>query len=616
MLKRPLRIAALLLAILGVIVLGGWGVSALGTSGKSARSISVVGVGVGGRSARQVTERLSQLDRDLGRSQIQISVGSQRVEASASEFGISVDVPATTDLVMHANRPAPVVGWIGGLFTSGTVNPVLRFSEPAARATIDRLNDSLNAKPVQPRIAPLDGRFTVVPGTPGQGVDADDVVRQLRVLRPQRGVMSLSSAVVPVAPSTPVASLQPIADEANAMTASAVTVSAGTATTELSPAQLRSWVTVTGEPPAIGIDTGRVNAELEATLKAGVTKPVDASIVVAFGKPIVVPAVDGQLCCDPSAPTTLLDALRKHTTTPIVLPTVAVPAKTTTEDLNKLGIVELVSTFTTRHKPNEARVTNIHLAADILRGTIIPAGGRLSLNTALGSRTAAKGFVIAPTIQDGDLVPAVGGGVSQLATTTFNAAFFAGLEFGEYQSHSLYISRYPFGREATVNLPSPDLVIKNPTSHAVMIWTSYTGTSLTVELYSTKYVTEVHQGNQTASVAGLSCVLIKTERVLTYVDGTTKTDSVRARYRAMEKLDCNQPLPPGAHLQNIPGKPPLPAPAGGAVAATTTTVAPTTTTPGSAVTPAPTTTTTSAPAATTTTAPPATTAPPPTSAPA
>ena len=52
--------------------------------------------------------------------------------------------------------------------------------------------------------------------------------------------------------------------------------------------------------------------------------------------------------------------------------------------------------------------------------------------------------------------------MSQFATTIFNAAFFAGLDFVEYQSHSLQFSRYPAGREATISWPEPDLVFENP----------------------------------------------------------------------------------------------------------------------------------------------------------
>ncbi len=116
------------------------------------------------------------------------------------------------------------------------------------------------------------------------------------------------------------------------------------------------------------------------------------------------------------------------------------------------------------------------------------------MNGTVGQRTVAKGFVDAPVIYNGEHDSDVGGGVSQFATTTFNAAFFGGLDFEEYQSHSLYISRYPYGREATVSWKQPDLKIKNVTPYGILIWPTYTGTSLTVTLYSTPWVTGEQTG--------------------------------------------------------------------------------------------------------------------------
>jgi vancomycin resistance protein YoaR len=184
----------------------------------------------------------------------------------------------------------------------------------------------------------------------------------------------------------------------------------------------------------------------------------------------------------------------------------------------------------------------------------------LSINGQIGPRTVEKGFVDAPVIANGFHESDIGGGVSQFATTMFNAAFFAGLDLESYQSHSLYISRYPFGREATMGFPSPDLKIHNPTKFGILVWPTYTNTSLTVALYSSPYVAKVEQGAQTGTLGGQSCVDVKTERRITFVDGTTKTDVVKARYRALEGLNCGDPLPPGVKLQRIPGQPPLPLP--------------------------------------------------------
>jgi vancomycin resistance protein YoaR len=106
-------------------------------------------------------------------------------------------------------------------------------------------------------------------------------------------------------------------------------------------------------------------------------------------------------------------------------------------------------------------VTNIKRAAQILNGTTIAAGATFSLNPALGRRTLARGFVPAPQISDGLVNDGVGGGISQVATTMYNAAFFAGLRLNDHHPHQFYISRYPMGREATISWGGPELAFTN-----------------------------------------------------------------------------------------------------------------------------------------------------------
>ena len=91
------------------------------------------------------------------------------------------------------------------------------------------------------------------------------------------------------------------------------------------------------------------------------------------------------------------------------------------------------------------------------------------MNHTVGERTAANGFMKGFIIGDGVFKQDFGGGVSQVASTTFNAAFFAGLQDVEHKAHSFYISRYPVGREATVVWPNTDLKFKNTTPYGVLI---------------------------------------------------------------------------------------------------------------------------------------------------
>jgi hypothetical protein len=234
----------------------------------------------------------------------------------------------------------------------------------------------------------------------------------------------------------------------------------------------------------------------------------------------------------------LFAALQARPSTAVELPMKEIPPAMSTEQLEALGLREVVASFTTRHPSGQPRVTNIHRMADLVRGTIIRPGQTLSVNELVGKRTVENGFVAAPAISDGLLTDEVGGGISQFATTLFNAAFFAGLDYGQYQSHTLYISRYPYGREATLGYPAPDLQIHNTTPYGILIWPSYTNSSVTVTLFSTKHFASVEQTGQTTGASGV-CTSVRTERTRVYLDGTEKVDYVRARYRPSEGINCD-----------------------------------------------------------------------------
>ena len=188
-------------------------------------------------------------------------------------------------------------------------------------------------------------------------------------------------------------------------------------------------------------------------------------------------------------------------------------------------VPQLIGQFTTFHPCCESRVTNIHLMAATIDGMVVSPGESFSINATVGERTSGKGYVPAPAIIGGEVYccdhPAnIGGGVSQVATTLFNAVFFAGLEDVFHQPHSLYISRYPMGREATLRWTAPDLVFRNDTSTPVTIDMSYSDTSLTATLYGDNEGRQVRNGLAgTATPEGGGTVTVY--RYITYLDGET-----------------------------------------------------------------------------------------------
>ena len=169
---------------------------------------------------------------------------------------------------------------------------------------------------------------------------------------------------------------------------------------------------------------------------------------------------------------------------PIVLDA---PAAFTTEMAEAYGTLYEVSEFTT-YMPGVNRAHNIKLMADLVDNTIVWPGETFSVNEHVGRRTIEKGFKYDCAIVSGELSceedPVnVGGGVSQFGTTIFNAIYFGCYKDVVHQPHSIYFTKYPEGREATLGYPTPDVAFENDSDAPVIIRTSYTNRSVTVTFF-------------------------------------------------------------------------------------------------------------------------------------
>jgi len=242
------------------------------------------------------------------------------------------------------------------------------------------------------------------------------------------------------------------------------------------------------------------------------------------------------------------------------LPVVAdVEPEITAEEVEAWGPLQLVSQFTTKHPAGQPRVTNIQLMADTVDGSIVWPGETFSINEKVGRRTEAKGYVRDGAIINGDVYCCdsptnVGGGVSQFGTTFFNAVFFGGYEDIEHQPHSIYFSKYPEGREATLGYPHPDVVFRNNSDAPVIIRTAHTSTTITVKFFGNngglKVESErserrnftdpivIYEENPSLS-PGVEKVVkrgsqgwtVTVTRVITYPDGTVVREPFTWRYR-------------------------------------------------------------------------------------
>lgn len=531
------------LALFAAAILGAYAVD--GGDDTTLRGLVISGLPAGDLTVAELDRVVSRLRHEVEGTEIRIDLPDGPRFATAAEMGISLDEQAVRERALTAGKAGDGIArfraWLGSFTRARHIPLTLTYDRRRAADTVSRFDGLVVEEPVEPRLVMGRGDSLIVrPGVAGTRVDQEAIVSRLADQVEAGGPFDVDAPLRSFPPRLDRAALAEVAAQLNALTASGVTVRVGGEERYLPPSALRVRLDVFSAEglPAPAFDLESLQALIEHTFGAveiGGTDPVfdivdDEPVLVEEGEPPME-------CCAAGAAAVVADAIFSDRPGPVEVE----PAPSEDPELVEWArgeeVVEKVAEFTTNHSCCEARVSNIQRFADLVRGVYLVPGETLSLNDHVGERTREKGFVPAGTILRGHLVPTVGGGVSQFATTMFNAAFFAGFDFLDYQSHSIYFSRYPYGREATISWPAPDLEIENSTDHPALIWTSYTDTSITVSIYSTKSV-EVEQIGQEVSAAR-QCTRVDTYRLRTYADGRRVEDSVFATYRPAEGFDCN-----------------------------------------------------------------------------
>jgi vancomycin resistance protein YoaR len=544
--RWDLRVAALVVgAGLGIVLLTGviFAVDQARNGDRVARNVSVGGRDVSSASRVELGEALAALDRRYATTTVVVGE-KDGFSTDAGTIGLRIDPAATAERVMVVGRrgslPRRWWSWLVSFRSPRTVEMALSVDREAVSRLVAEKGRQGSNPPAEASIQ-LDkqGKFVGLAGRAGDGLDAAALADDLLKAADQGTPIRVRARPGTLQPRFTKADADALAKRAEQLAAKPLPLVAETASASLPPTTLRSLISSApgGTGLELRVDEAAAAAAAEKALADAVPRPVEPTFKIEADNTIsFVPGATGRGCCGPEAGRTVAAAVLQRPPGPVPLTLVARAPKITDEQAKSFGIKEEVSSFATKHACCQPRVTNIHRIADIVRGQVIPPGGSFSVNEFVGKRTTEKGFVVDKVIEDGRYEEDVGGGVSQFATTLFNAAWFAGLEFGEYQSHSLAISRYPKGRDATLGFPNPDLVIRNPSPYGVMIWPAYSDRELRVTLYSTKWV-DVKANGQDARRNG-ACTLYTTKRQRTFLDGRVANDFTRAQYRSGEGQLC------------------------------------------------------------------------------
>ena len=483
-------------AVLGVLLAGFGGLTAA-RAGEAPPGAAVEGTDVGGLDRAQVRAAVERLAEQ--RTGGELPVVARDVRAAVPRDLVQVDVEATVDAVMDADE-SPLTA----LLRSGDdVDLRAAVDRDALDERLEQLGDDVDRDPAPGGLAVQGLTVTAVPPATGRALDARDgaelVAAALTSGSPEPVVLPVAD--VP-APNTS-AEVEAVAAAARAALAGPYVLGTAPVSLAVAPADLApllSMAEVDGTP-ALTLDTAALRAVVAARAAPLTTRPRSAGFTVAAPAAPVTTQGDlawtprpAQVAVSPGASGREVDvdaatarlrilvlAADRRVPQPLDVRTVEPPL--TTAQAQAARVRTLLGTFTTSFQPGQPRATNIRRIAELVDGAYVPPGEVLSLNGEAGRRTAARGFVADGAIVDGVLTDEVGGGVSQFATTLFNAAFFAGLPILEHKPHSFYISRYPAGRESTVYFGAIDVKVRNDTAAGLLVRTRSTPGSVTVELY-------------------------------------------------------------------------------------------------------------------------------------
>jgi vancomycin resistance protein YoaR len=467
--RRPARLAAWVVGGLAAALLAS-AVAFAGPSEEIAAGVRVAGVDVGGLERSEAEAALVRRAARYSSVPLVFTAGSTRWSVRPEQLDLRADWRRAV-AEAHAAGDAP---WLlRGLkrlqvrVLGAEVEPRADVYEPALRFYVDRIAADVHRIPRNAAIE-LRGLDPVVhPSRDGRELDARRAESLLvEVLAGvSRRPVPLPVRALPAPVSTE--DLVPVAADVRTVLSDPVRFGYNDTHWRIHPPELATFLVLpAGGKSELGIGGPAARSYFARLSRAVDRRPRNADYAVTpGGRVTVVPGASGRELDVAATGEALLEAAISRGRREAGLVVRTVEPELTTREARRYGITRLISTFTTPYAGDADRIHNLQLAVSLLDGTLIGPGDGFSFNDVVGPRTEERGFRPAPVIMNGEYKEGIGGGVSQVATTVFNAAWEAGLKITDRTAHELYISRYPAGRDATVNFPDLDLRFVNDTGN-------------------------------------------------------------------------------------------------------------------------------------------------------
>lgn len=491
---HPLLAAVVLVGGVLAILFGAYGITRWASAGEVMGDVRVAEAELGGRTEDQAYDSVSALEIGRLARLARFVIDGNEVGLEPGYTGLDIDEDAIVEEAMAVGREGNFANqflfWLTHMFTTTVIELEGDVNDVAMDDIFTEWDTQVIDKPIEPgSVEVQEGELVAVYPQTGVGVDrepATEVVVET-LLAEERETTEIPT--VTVEPLLTSSDVDRALAEAQRMLAGPITLTYEDRSAVIEVGQLEEAFvseTITKSPPQIvnSFDPDVIHGFLDSVRSEFEAEPVNARFRVNDDHTVsVVPGSNGTKIDDVETARRLYEASQTNSRTAELPIVEGAEPDVTTEYLEGLRVEHLVSQFTTYHDCCQPRVTNIHLIADAINGTIVLPGETFSINEHVGERTAEKGYLDAPSIVAGEIVDTLGGGTSQFATTFYGAVFWGGYEDVAHQPHSYYFSRYPEGIEATLFWRSIDLEFRNNREHAILIRTSYTDTSITVRFY-------------------------------------------------------------------------------------------------------------------------------------
>ena len=574
------RIGLIAGAILLLVVVSGYLIAVLAHGTGVRPGTTVAGVAVGGMS---VDDAVAQLDATIGKrvgEPILIQAGDQQFTVDPAAGGIAFDAKATVEPLAGGTwNPITV---FTDLFGHHAVEPVITIDDARLKSQVDAIAASIDVPPVEPTVTVTRDGVEVQDGTSGKVLDKEALMAALRTgLLAERAPME--AAIITAAPTITSAEIKQAKALARQATSHPVRVNASGTKAKIPASAIADALSFTAQDgKLVPVLDGAVLHEAISGRLAELEKGGrDASFEIQDGKPVVVPSVVGRGVSDEELATqvaTVLDKPKGERKVSVAIGTRE--PRISTAQAEQLGITEQLSSFTQNFPYAAYRVQNIGQAAKYVNGTILMPGETFSMNETIKERTEkngyTKGYVIGP---GGVFAEELGGGVSSATTAVWTAAFFAGMERVFTQAHSIYISRYKPGLEATVGWGMFDMKFKNNTPNAVFITTKMTNTSMNVTFWGTKqyddikavfgpkrnitpFVKIIDTSKKCLGQDGVDGFDIDVDRVFYKGGAEVKRETITTKYRPAPKVVCKKKKNNGDANAGMPSPGATPVPTG------------------------------------------------------